>query len=165
MFFFLFFLAAFWYYQTIYKIIKFTQFLSLKSLPLLNIYKILPSEYFTFILFLYIFLVNLITASNIVILYLYFEMTNISVYCLLGVCQNSPRAAEAAVRYYFISFISSIFCLWGVSYLYGIMGSPDYRVLIPLLHLNPSLCGPILAAFVLIISGFCLKLGVFPYYS
>ena len=167
-FFFIFFNAAYWYYTAIGKLLSFYRFLPLKHLPTLNIYKLLPSEYFIFVGFLFIFLVNLITVKNIITFYLYFEITNICVYCLLGMSKNSPKAAEAAVKYYFISFLSSVFCLWGVSYFYGFLGVSDYKIIAVLLYnanfSNLSCHSNILYATILIVSGFCIKLGIFPYH-
>ena len=165
----LFFLIAYLYYTALYKILRAFNFSSLVYLPTLNIYKILPSEYFTFISLLYGFLTKLINTNDIIFLYIIFEITNINIYCILGISQGSPKASEAAVKYYFISLMSSLFCLWGVSYIYGFTGLTNYKSLLAVLFNMPfhtqSSSIPVLIGLLFIILSFFIKLGIFPCHS
>ncbi len=162
----LFFITAYNYYKALYKLLKFFNFSSFKYLPTLNIYKILPPEYFISVSFLYSMLCNFISVNDIIFFYLLFEITNIIIYTIIGITQNSSKASEASVKYYFISFLSSLFCLWGTSYIYGFSGISKYSILIALLynlefsHYNISF--GVLVGFIYILLSFFIKLGAFP---
>ena len=165
---FIFFCSAYFYYNSLYKMLKTFNFTSVKYLPTLNIYNILPPSYFSSVAVLTFTLGNLIVVNDLIQLYLWFEIANIGIYCTVGVVQGSPKGAEAAIRYYFISFLSSLFCLWGTSYVYGYTGVTDYRLLIALLYNLSALnynneVGILMGIFFILIS-FFIKLGMFPSY-
>ena len=90
---------------------KYYNYNSLLQFPTLNINKILPNEIFISISFLNILVYNLLTVNNIILFYILFELINLFLYTIVGINQNSPKASEAAIKYYFISFLSSLFCL------------------------------------------------------
>ena len=147
--------------------LKLFNFTCIKYLPYLNIYKILPAEYFALVSILIVFLCVLINITDIILLYVIFEITNIIIYSVVGISQNNPKATEAGIKYYFISFLSSLFCLWGTAYLYGFTGVSNYKSLIAILGTNFSFNDNfgLLLGVSLIILSFVIKLGAFPAHS
>ena len=164
---FFFFIIGLVYYEGVYSMLKLFNFTCIKYLPYLNIYKILPAEYFALISILIVFLCVLINITDIILLYVIFEITNIIIYSVVGISQNNPKATEAGIRYYFISFLSSLFCLWGTAYLYGFTGVSNYKSLIAILGTNFSFNDNfgLLLGVSLIILSFVIKLGAFPAHS
>lgn len=114
--------------------------------------------------FLCILFYTLLTIKNIILFYFIFELINLLMYTILGINQNSPKAAEAGIKYYFISFLSSLFCLWGSSYIYGFTGLSDFALIIAYLFNSKILIESygIILGFLYILLSFCLKLGMFP---
>ncbi len=162
----LFFISSYYYYTSLYKLLKLFNFTPIKFLPTLNLYRVLPSEYFIATGCLYNSLAYFITVSDIIYLYVIFEITNIIIYTIIGITCHSPKASEASVKYYFISFLSSLFCLWGTSYIYGFTGVSNYSILVALLYNieilpNANSFG-IVVGVTYILLGFFIKLGVFP---
>ena len=162
-----FFLIGFLYYEGVHDMLKLFNFACIRYLPYLNIYKILPAEYFALISILIVFICILLNVTDIVLLYVIFEINNIMMYSIVGISQSNPKATEAAIKYYFISFLSSLFCLWGTAYLYGFTGVSNYKALIAILGTNFSFDTSLGVVFgiSLIILSFIIKLGVFPAHS
>lgn len=157
---------SYYYYKGITIIYKSTNFTSFYYTPTLNIHKIINPEYFISLTFLYILFCTFINVNDIIIYYFLFELINLIIYTIIGVNQNNPKAAESAISYYFISFISSLFCLWGTSYIYGFSGTSKIELLISLLY-NINLYSyinhyGILLGFIYILLSFFIKLGIFP---
>ena len=66
------------------------------------------------------------------------------------------------IKYYFISFLSSLFCLWGSSYIYGFSGISNFSLLIGYLtscsYIEKDF--GILLGFLFILLSFFIKLGI-----
>ena len=91
--------------------LKFHNYNSLLQFSNLNINKILPNEIFISMSFITILVYNILNTNNIILFYILFELINLFLYTIVGINQNSPKASEASIKYYFISFLSSLFCL------------------------------------------------------
>ena len=145
---------------------KYYNYNSLTQFPTLNINKILPNEMFISISFINVLIYNLLTVNNIILFYILFELINLFLYTIIGINQNSPKASEATIKYYFISFLSSLFCLWGTSYIYGFSGISNFSLLISYLtsyNFVEKDFG-ILLGFLFVLLSFFIKLGIFPAY-
>ncbi len=64
-------------------------------------------------------------AGNLVVLLLALELISIPIYVLLFVARGDDAAAEATVKYFFLSILASAMFLLGLSLLFGIVGSVD----------------------------------------
>lgn len=162
----IFFIIIYFYYKNLHNTLKWFNYNSLSQFPTLNINKILPNELLISISFINILVYNLITTDNIIFFYFLFELVNLFLYTIIGINQNSPKGAEAAIKYYFISFLSSLFCLWGSAYIYGFSGLSNFTLLVSYLINYNNLIQHygILTGFLFILLSFFIKLGMFPTY-
>ena len=87
---------------------KFHNYNSLLQFSNLNINKILPNEVFISMSFITILVYNILNTNNIILFYILFELINLFLYTIVGINRNSPKAS---IKYYFINFLSSLFCL------------------------------------------------------
>jgi NADH-quinone oxidoreductase subunit N len=68
------------------------------------------------------------SARELVLLFLGLELLSIPTYVLLYLGRRDLASQESAVKYFFLSILSSAFLLYGFSFLYGVAGSTDLAV-------------------------------------
>lgn len=62
-------------------------------------------------------------ANDLVLLFVGLELISVPTYVLLFLSRRNRSAAEAAVKYFFLSILSSALLLYGFSFLYGMSGA------------------------------------------
>jgi NADH-quinone oxidoreductase subunit N len=123
-------------------------------------------EYYAMLLFGTIGMMLLVSAEELIMIFVALELTSISLYVLTAFHKASLRSQEAAMKYFMFGGISSAFLLFGLSYVYGLTG------VTALDDLNKVICqpgairmSPLLAAGLLfIIVGFGFKVAVVPFH-
>ncbi len=123
-------------------------------------------EYFTVLLFGAIGMMLLISAEELLTIFVALELTSISLYILTAFHKGELRSQEAAVKYFMFGAISSAFLLFGLSYVYGVTGTTS------LLAIREAVSGagvaamsPLLATGLLFtIIGFGFKVAVVPFH-
>lgn len=80
-------------------------------------------EYFAVMLFGAIGMMLLISAEELLTIFVALELTSISLYILTAFHKGELRSQEAAVKYFMFGAISSAFLLFGLSYVYGVTGA------------------------------------------
>ncbi|HEX4147683.1 MAG TPA: proton-conducting transporter membrane subunit, partial [Pirellulales bacterium] len=68
------------------------------------------------------------SARDLVLLFLGLELLSIPTYVLLYLGRRDAASQESAVKYFFLSILSSALLLYGFSFLYGVAGSTDLAV-------------------------------------
>ena len=63
------------------------------------------------------------SAADLVLLFLSLELISIPTYVLLYISRRDASGQESAVKYFFLSILSSAVLLYGLSFLYGVGGS------------------------------------------
>lgn len=109
-------------------------------------------------------------AGNLVLLFLSLELISIPTYVLLFLGRRSVSAAEATIKYFFLSVLSSVLLLYGFSFLYGLAGTTSlveiHGVLAAGVLNSESVIYPGLApiAFMLIMAGLGFKIAIVPFH-
>lgn len=80
-------------------------------------------EYFAVLLFGAIGMMLLISAEELIMIFVALELTSISLYILTAFHKGELRSQEAAVKYFMFGAISSAFLLFGLSYVFGTTGA------------------------------------------
>jgi len=111
----------------------------------------------------------LVAASQeLTLLFLGLELISIPTYILLYLGRRDAASQEAAVKYFFLSILSSAFLLYGFSFLYGISGSTrldDIRLAMTASTGEPlglRLLAPI--ALVLVFAGLSFRIAAVPFH-
>jgi len=68
-------------------------------------------------------------SSDLVLLFLGLELISIPTYILLYLDRHDAAGQEATLKYFFLSLLASAFLLYGFSFLYGVGGSTDLRLI------------------------------------
>jgi NADH-quinone oxidoreductase subunit N len=106
----------------------------------------------------------LISAANLLTLYLGLELMALSTYGLVAMRHSSGLSSEAAIKYFVLGALASGFLLYGMSMIYGVTGSLDLLEILRSL-LDPRINHLIMAfGLVFIVAGVAFKFGVVPFH-
>jgi len=120
-------------------------------------------EFYTLMLFAVIGVMLLVSAGNLVMVYLGLELLTLSSYALVALNRDSPLSSEAAIKYFVLGALSSGMLLYGMSMVYGATGSLELAQL----HVAVTQSAmPHLLVFGLIfmLVGIAFKLGAAPFH-
>jgi NADH-quinone oxidoreductase subunit N len=82
-------------------------------------------EYYMLIAGMMLGMMLMVSSSNLLLMYLAFEVTSISSYVLVGFTKKSLRSSESSLKYIIYGAVSSGIMLYGISLLIGITGAVD----------------------------------------
>ena len=121
-------------------------------------------EYYLLGLFATLGIMVLISAHNLLSLYLGLELLSLSLYAMVAFDRNNPIAAEAAMKYFVLGAIASGCFLFGTSILYGITGSLDLAEIRHALTSMDTGNLQLLFALSFILVGIAFKFGAVPFH-
>jgi NADH-quinone oxidoreductase subunit N len=105
----------------------------------------------------------LISAGNLVMVYLGLEMLALCSYALVAIDRDSALASEAAMKYFVLGSLSSGLLLYGMSLLYGATGTLDLAQLRDAIAAS-SETTLLLTGTVFVIAGIAFKFGAAPFH-
>ena len=120
-------------------------------------------EYLSLILLGTIGLMLLVSATDLLMIFLALEFASLSLYILTAFNKHNARSSEAALKYFLFGGMSAAFLLFGFSLLYGITGSTNLGQIAAGLAgkgLDPLL----LVAIVTTVIGFGFKVAAVPFH-
>lgn len=130
--------------------------------------KLLIGEFYTLMIFAVIGVMLLVSAGNLVTIYLGLELLSLSSYALVALNRDAKLPSEAAIKYFVLGALASGMLLYGMSMVYGAsgMGGAPSLDLAVLHHVMSYTTAPTLLLFGLIfmIVGIGFKLGVAPFH-
>ena len=131
--------------------------------PYLQDRKLFVGEFYTLTIFAVIGIMLLVSAGNLIMVYLGLELLTLSSYALVALNRDSRLSSEAAIKYFVLGALASGMLLYGMSMVYGATGTLD----LVRLHMAAGHTGmPHLLVFGLIfmIVGIGFKLGAAPFH-
>lgn len=141
----------------------FIVFFSLQSEEL-KAYMSRIGEYYMLLAGMMLGMLLMVGSTNLLLMYLAFEVTSISSYVLVGYIKKSMRSSEASMKYIIYGAVSSGVMLYGISLLIGITGATD------IYGINAALLAgvdePLILniSVVMIIVGLGFKVAVVPFH-
>ncbi|MBS0364249.1 MAG: NADH-quinone oxidoreductase subunit NuoN [Proteobacteria bacterium] len=122
---------------------------------------ILRGEYYVLALTALLGIFVLISAGNLLTVYLGVELLALSVYAMVAFDRESGVAAESAMKYFVLGAIASGTLLYGMSLLYGLTGTLDLGLLAQRLET----AGPgVILALAFVVAAVAFKLGAVPFH-
>lgn len=107
----------------------------------------------------------MISAGNLLIVYLGLELMSLSLYALAAMRRDHPVSSEAAIKYFVLGALASGFLLYGMSMLYGGTGTLDLdRIAEVLGGRAPGNSTVIVFGVVFIVAGLAFKFGAVPFH-
>lgn len=130
------------------------------TLPYMKARGIYKGEVPVLMLFATLGMMVLVSAANLVMVYVGLEMLALSSYALVAIDRDNPRATEAAMKYFVLGSLASGLMLYGMSLVYGGMGTLDLSGIHDVM-LQPELVS---VGMVFILAGVAFKLGAAPFH-
>ena len=123
-------------------------------------------EFYLLCLFAVLGMLLLVSADNLVIVYLGLELLTLSSYALVAMNRDSGLSSEAAIKYFVLGALSSGLLLYGMSMIYGSTGSLDLSRIHTVAALGLGNPHYILLAFgvVFLVVGIGFKFGAAPFH-
>ena len=111
-------------------------------------------EYYALIFGMLLGMMVMITASDLILIYLSLELLSLSSYVLAGFTKLRERNSEAALKYLIYGAVSSGMMLFGISIVYGMTGSTNLYVI------NTLFQGPQINLFTLSFATILIFVGI-----
>src|SRR5213080_1089902 len=122
-------------------------------------------EFYTLMLFSVTGMMFMASTTELLSIYISFELTSIPLYVMAGLLRTGERSAEAAVKFVLLGAMSSAILLYGFALLYGLTGTTD------LIGIANSIKAGVqngnvlvLIASILILAGFGFKISAVPFH-
>ncbi|MEN9947120.1 MAG: hypothetical protein RLZZ293_1506 [Pseudomonadota bacterium] len=123
-------------------------------------------EFFAIFLFAILGMMVMISANNMLILYVGLELFSLALYGLIALYRDNLKATEAAMKYFILGALASGILLYGISLIYGASGG--YLSLPDLVRATATMIGqdsPLLIfGLVFVVAGLVFKLGLVPFH-
>jgi NADH-quinone oxidoreductase subunit N len=127
-------------------------------------FRMFRADFYTLSLFALLGVMLLISANNLVTVYLGLELISLSSYALVAYDRDSPRGSEAAMKYFVLGSMASGMLLYGMSMLYGATGTLDLVEIAAAVRSLGADDPMLVVGLVFLIVGLAFKLGVVPFH-
>lgn len=103
----------------------------------------------------------LVSAGDLIALYLGLELMSLSLYVVAAINRDSVRSTEAGLKYFVLGALSSGMLLYGASLIYGFTGSVNF-LQIAAVAKEPSI--GLIFGLVFLVAGLCFKVSAVPFH-
>ena len=105
----------------------------------------------------------MISANNLITLYLGLELQSLSLYVLAAINRDSVRSTEAGLKYFVLGALSSGMLLYGASLIYGFTGTVEFAGIAEALSGTPRSLG-LVFGLVFLLAGIAFKISAVPFH-
>ena len=122
-------------------------------------------EYPVLILFAALGMLLMISASDLISLYVGLELQSLSLYVIAAFRRDSTKSSEAGLKYFVLGALSSGMLLYGASLIYGFSGTTRFDVLAALFtgpNAEPGV--GIIVGLVFLMAGLAFKVSAVPFH-
>src|SRR5436309_3460827 len=120
-------------------------------------------EYFALLLLATVGMMFLVSAENLLMIFISLELLSLSLYILTAFNKRNRRSAEAALTYFLFGGMAAAFTLFGLSLLYGLSGSTNLAQIAAALK-GKALDPLLVVAIVMTVIGFGFKVAAVPFH-
>jgi NADH-quinone oxidoreductase subunit N len=125
---------------------------------------LLKGEYYSLALFALLGQMVMISATNMLTVYLGLELMSLALYALVALHRDDRLATESAMKYFVLGALASGFLLYGISMLYGATGEFTIHEIFKVINSGQANQQVLVFASVFIMAGLAFKLGVAPFH-
>ena len=104
----------------------------------------------------------MVSASDLMTLYVGLEMQSLSAYVLASFMRQDTRSAEAGLKYFVLGSLASGILLYGISLLYGFSGSTSFDGVA--VAMGNELSNGLLFGMVFVLAGLAFKISAVPFH-
>lgn len=121
-------------------------------------------EYWAVLLASTLGLLFMASSTNLLMAYLSLEFVSLTSYVLSGFMRDSRRATEASLKYLIYGGVASGVMIYGMSWVFGLAGSLDFRAIHAALAAGSGASLPLFVALLLTLAGLGYKVAAFPFH-
>lgn len=107
-------------------------------------------------------------AKDLILVFTGLELLSVATYLLLYVGRSDRLGREATFKYFFLSVLSSVILLYGLSFFYGLGGSTDLAAIAAAMKRTVAEGGPwgsfVTLGFILVTAGLAFKAAAAPFH-
>jgi len=122
-------------------------------------------EYLALILLATVGMMLMVSATDLLMIFIALELTSLSLYVLTAFNKRDPKSSEAALKYFLFGGMAAAFTLFGLSFVYGLAGSTNLNdIAAHLINKGGAVDPLLLAAMALTVVGLGFKIAAAPFY-
>lgn len=106
----------------------------------------------------------MISANDLVSLYVGLEMQSLSLYVMASIQRDDNRATEAGLKYFVLGAVASGLLLYGSSLVYGFAGTTNFDALANLFSNDNQVSTGLVIGIVFILAGLSFKVSAVPFH-
>lgn len=128
--------------------------------------KFQSGEFYSIFLFAVLGMMVMISADNMLVLYVGLELLSLALYGLIALNRDNVRATESAMKFFILGALSSGILLYGISFIYGATGGHlQLEDIVRTMLINSNQNQHLLTfGLVFIVAGLVFKLGLVPFH-
>lgn len=123
----------------------------------------LKFEYPVLVLFAVTGMLMMISANDLIALYVGLELQSLALYVVAAFKRDSARSSEAGVKYFVLGALSSGMLLYGASLIYGFTGSTEFTQIAQAVQPSGDNLG-LIFGLVFLLAGFAFKISAVPFH-
>ena len=120
-------------------------------------------EYPILIIFSVVGMMFMVSANDLMILYLGLELQSLALYVVASMRRESLKSTEAGMKYFVLGALSSGLLLYGASLVYGYSGSTNFQSFITSLDSTSHSLG-FMFGMILVVAGLAFKISAVPFH-
>ena len=121
-------------------------------------------EFPILILFATVGMMMMISANDLISLYLGIELQSLSLYVIAAFQRDTVRSSEAGLKYFVLGALSSGMLLYGCSLIYGFAGTTQFAQLTETFHGNGEASLGVVVGVVFLAAGLAFKVSAVPFH-
>ena len=106
----------------------------------------------------------MVSASNLMSLYMGVELQSLSIYVLAAFARDDLRSSEAGLKYFVLGALASGLLLYGISLVYGFSGSMAFDRLATVLANPAQASSGLIVGIVFVVAGLAFKISAVPFH-
>ena len=123
-----------------------------------------PGEYYGIVLFTVVAMMMLAMSGELLTAYISLELLSFGLYVLVNFDRYNPKSNEGGTKYILLGALSSALLLYGISQVYGLLGTTRFDEIASALAATGDLSPGVLVGLVLIVAGLGFKLAAVPFH-
>ena len=123
-----------------------------------------PGEYYGIMLFTVVAMMLLAASGELLTAYISLELLSFGLYVLVAYDRYNPKSNEAGTKYILLGALSSAFLLYGISQVYGLLGTTRFEGISEALAATPDISPGVIVGLVMIIAGLGFKVAAVPFH-
>jgi NADH-quinone oxidoreductase subunit N len=122
-------------------------------------------EYYALVLFSVAGQSIMVSANELIMIFIGLEIASISSYILAGFLRDDKRNNESALKYFLLGSFATAFFLYGVAWIYGMTGVTNLTAIRDAIAKDPPPAMGVAAAAAMMLVGFAFKVSAVPFQS